>query len=473
MARRGQTIPLLPVRGDTLYPTKLTKESLTELFSFNAHDEGDVVVTQNHSDLDQEVSTVAMTRSRETTFALPIINNASILPPKNVADFDDEESNKALEKASRRFFVYPGQRPFAKSLPKNQKFNVPKYPGSERPIYAYEDTGRVAICTGRHDQIRNASFVTNAATLSYLYYIVLDRDNNMAHANKDRSISITVHDVNGTTFLKAINSHLIVGNHGRAAKQHLKAESLEHFWEVEDVESHANVDLNVYKRVIGYRLGDYDLVVEDPDQVTLVDTDAEDSHTERLKRVTVECFDQGRPSEDNAAARKEDSPYGKGGLRLFTHRSSTPYELINANLWFSGSRFAKVSVHTKGQKGTAPFTDPFVWHSPKLDPRPNANRNRSWESFNDDVLTAKIDQWTDEFENGRGIKLLYGLLGRIKKLILELKEQQEEGEMTSVVFILKHLNKVDIHLAVGEVYGAGPPVKLVSDELVKALWKED
>ncbi|OTA66039.1 hypothetical protein K449DRAFT_256457 [Hypoxylon sp. EC38] len=271
MPRKVEKISLKPDTGESLTTLKLAKSEFVELFTYNTHVKVDDAVTENHPDFYRTAAANTNVETAKTAYAQSATSGPPIPLPKNVASFDNKK-NKNNEEPSLRVIVCPGQPPFAKPLLETRlEFDVPKLNGHDQVSNAFEDTCNLAMRTNKLDSIQDASFITDTATLSYLYHVLQERDANKSYSQKLRGISIAVHDVKGSTFLKLLNPHAIDGNYGKAAAKHLKQEALKHRWQVGGDELRDSFDLNVYKQVISYRLGNYDFVVEDLDQASVID----------------------------------------------------------------------------------------------------------------------------------------------------------------------------------------------------------
>ncbi|OTA66040.1 hypothetical protein K449DRAFT_391980 [Hypoxylon sp. EC38] len=103
---------------------------------------------------------------------------------------------------------------------------------------------------------------------------------------------------------------------------------------------------------------------------------------------------------------------------------------------------------------------------------PGSALQSKWETTSDAVAKEEADAWAKDFEEGRGLKLLYRLLGCIKKSIKEHKEKQEEGNKDSCKFILKHLKRADNEMAIGLSSDEKGTVDLVSDKTVAKLCED-
>ncbi|KAI1412790.1 hypothetical protein F5Y13DRAFT_189996 [Hypoxylon sp. FL1857] len=138
-------------------------------------------------------------------------------------------------------------------------------------------------------------------------------------------------------------------------------------------------------------------------------------------------------------------------------------------MWFSGSCYAQVAIHTEPEKGTdkAALEYPSMWHTF------GEEGKRSWGEITDPAVTAKAGNWRAMFEDGRGIKLLLRLMDCIKKFIREYKEQYGEEEMVSCRFILRHMKMNDGEISIAVQSDDVTPVKLVSDEMASKLCEDN
>ncbi|KAI1412791.1 hypothetical protein F5Y13DRAFT_189997 [Hypoxylon sp. FL1857] len=301
MAQNVPTISIEPVQGETLFSIPLIKFYAKILFTYNTHDEADEDVMDSDSDLSEDG---ANDRSMNT-FALSTVNSAYFPPRMNMNDFSHARFNKWTSTPDLRVIVSPGRPPFAASIPEEGiEIKLPKILELERPYYAFEDTCRAAMYTSDSnlesnlESIKDASFITDTDTLSYLYHIVQDKVANNVHPNNQRGIFITVHDVDGKTFLKSLNGYMIDRNH--TATKHLRENTLRHYWRLGGG-SQEPLNLNVYKEVISYRLGDYSFVVEDPDQVATTSLNSRRLRTEELEYKAAE-IQGGYPTTKNNTA---------------------------------------------------------------------------------------------------------------------------------------------------------------------------
>ncbi|KAI4860418.1 hypothetical protein F4820DRAFT_465701 [Hypoxylon rubiginosum] len=91
--------------------------------------------------------------------------------------------------------------------------------------------------------------------------------NKAAKANsKKKGICLAIHTVNGTIFMKTLNSHAVDEEHLKAASTHLREHGLQWCWNVSDGSGGQHI-LNTFKRVVKYKFGDMTLVVEDSNQI--------------------------------------------------------------------------------------------------------------------------------------------------------------------------------------------------------------
>ncbi|OTA96563.1 hypothetical protein M434DRAFT_27708 [Hypoxylon sp. CO27-5] len=511
MPRVSEELALKPAEGVDLSLLQLAKSEFTVLFTYNTLESPGIDPTKNHPELgrriDASVAGDSVHQSTLSTYRIPEPKNTG-----NLSYTSAEDDTDKLIKGDLRILVSPGRPPFAATLPKDKlSFMVPITYGHDLARYAFEDTCRLAMQSEKLAKIKNASFVTDADTLSYLYYTLYNlsvNSNNTKKKAKDLGLWLTVHDVNGITFIKALNGHVFDGRDGKAAMKHLQDEALQHYWKMEGDESQDSSKINkmnkmsVYKRVVGFVFGNYSLVVEDTRQVTLTKRDPRHLNVD----FDHDRWDQPRHPASNNPVKKSDpegvpayaffrgeadevSPEGSDGLLLFAKPSTSSktkaspkpenwpmYELMDCNLWFLEHSHAIIANHTKvklSERTAVPvsFTKGnFEWHRVGKD---DSTTDQVDDDESGEEMGEEMDDWHEAFSNGYALKLLHHFMDSIKEFIEkqndEQNENENENEKESCRFVLKHLNKSDEMMAIAVLSDEAAPVKLVSDMIAEQL----
>ncbi|KAI1658742.1 hypothetical protein F4813DRAFT_395628 [Daldinia decipiens] len=199
------------------------------------------------------------------------------LPLQSATQCSPQNQNTMLTHApGSRILILPGHLPNSTKLPlNNREAKVPDYYNMDRPYLAFDSLCRAALENEKLMAIKSAAFVTDIDTIWGLFATLKGVGtpyDSLNHKQKQtKGICLAVHVVNGTIFMKIVNSHHVDGNHHfKAATYHLNKNGPQWCWSpcVND-ESNKTNELNNFKRIMSYEFSGLTMVVEDPYQTLM------------------------------------------------------------------------------------------------------------------------------------------------------------------------------------------------------------
>ncbi|XXH01276.1 hypothetical protein Hte_007630 [Hypoxylon texense] len=317
-------VPLVPTNHDKfpLSTHRIRRSALETLFTFNSYDVDQLSQLHNHPDLETEDVTGtpntevdgSKCKFAEPRSLLPALEN-NPLPDSSPTTQSTEDIQGVREEVQRQdedegrhqdevkghgsmdmgVLFFTGHPPYVKALSdQDRTFTVPTHYGMDRPSKAFENLCFAAVKEGKLDDIRSADFVTDTETLWCLFSTVYDyasesktpdseaskSESGKKKASKSKAskhiytkayakkkgLCVAGQVVNGTIFMKALNTNAIDEEDVKAATAHLRDHGLQWCWSVKGESGGPHI-LNSFKRVVKYKFGDMTLVVEDSSQV--------------------------------------------------------------------------------------------------------------------------------------------------------------------------------------------------------------
>ncbi|KAI1650975.1 uncharacterized protein F4817DRAFT_367524 [Daldinia loculata] len=314
--RKPPQISLIEIKGDAfpLSQTTITKSGFKELFTFASCEVEPSDPNENHPELgkrmrqedtesqthsegkrikrmDTKTETESGTWTQPTQRAFTLashlpsptpksvsslisMHNKAPLPLQNAPQGSSQNQNAILTHApGSHILILPGHLPNSTKLPpNNRKARVPDYYNMDRPYLAFDCLCRAALENEKLKSIKSAAFVTDIDTIWGLFSTLNGVGTSCSNLNRKqkhaKGICLAVHVVDGTIFMKIVNSHHVDGNHHyKAATHHLNKNSRQWCWgPCVGVKSNKPNELNTFKRIMSYEFSGLAMVVEDPYQ---------------------------------------------------------------------------------------------------------------------------------------------------------------------------------------------------------------
>ncbi|KAI2631343.1 hypothetical protein GGS26DRAFT_598484 [Hypomontagnella submonticulosa] len=377
--------------------------------------------------------------TRDSDYALPTMSLR--LDPRHSAEGDQTPPMRVL--------VTPGRAPYVKGIQRSPRFRVPTEHDVDVPRYAFEDLCRVAKQSKVLGKIKDANFITDAITLSALYEALRDKEYDDHRFPDKKGIAITFQTVTeeGVTFMKLMSPipHEREPNICLAAKNHMKSAGLK--WQMQAGKTPTK--LNVFKRVVAYSLGDFDLVVE-------VDNDITNA---KHRPKTVEDMpilkkdDEPLPGSYDPKP-KLDASSKTAGIYTVPQEDSG-FADIAAHMWFSGTEMAVIADYRPPEEDSKAVCHQF---SPRL-----VDYDLEQPGLRVEECHPELDPWSSRKSHTRNLKLLHRFLKCIKGTVETLVQKGVKK------FALEHVRLADDEMVISLTIDGENPVDLVSPGMAEEL----
>ncbi|KAI0377229.1 hypothetical protein F5Y04DRAFT_292176 [Hypomontagnella monticulosa] len=169
-----------------------------------------------------------------------------------------------------RVLYTPGRAPFPRGIPDHLSYRIPSQSSMTSFQLQFEDTCRMSKHHNMLNAIKAASFVTDAPTLAALFetlYHFLMKDHCDFYGAEGITLAVQSIEEHGTIFLKALGPYGLEPEIQEAADKRMESVGLN--WSVKAGEG--SIELDSFKRVVSYGLGELDMVVEVGNNVSMTD----------------------------------------------------------------------------------------------------------------------------------------------------------------------------------------------------------